>query len=70
MAAKTKKAIFLRDMLTKPAGAPRTREDIRSLDVEEPECPVTRTFLETLFSLLQADLQAIKRDLSSDLQEV
>ncbi|KAJ1153714.1 hypothetical protein NDU88_006472 [Pleurodeles waltl] len=37
--------------------------------MEEPEGPVTHTFLEALFSSLREDLESIKRDLSSDLRE-
>ncbi|KAJ1180395.1 hypothetical protein NDU88_005616 [Pleurodeles waltl] len=70
MMPKTKRTRSLQDMLTKTIGTLKSGKDACTLDMEEPEGPVTHTVLEALTTLLQEDLQAVKRDLSSDLWEV
>ncbi|KAJ1090311.1 hypothetical protein NDU88_003444 [Pleurodeles waltl] len=68
VAAKNKKDMSLRDLMTKPAEGPRGgKEDDCSLDADEPESPVLHSFLEALFTTQQEDLQADKMVLPSDL---
>ncbi|KAJ1099202.1 hypothetical protein NDU88_004306 [Pleurodeles waltl] len=46
------------------------KDEAHSPIVEDQECPVTHTFLEALNFVLCEDLQAVKKDLFSDLQEM
>ncbi|KAJ1104112.1 hypothetical protein NDU88_001527 [Pleurodeles waltl] len=74
-ATRTKKDHSLRDMLLKLNGsaddnkAPTQNMD-HPLDMWDQEGPMTRSFLEALFTSIWEDLQAIKKDLSADLREV
>ncbi|KAJ1146299.1 hypothetical protein NDU88_012577 [Pleurodeles waltl] len=66
----------VKDMLTKPA-AGKVKADnpvtgkLREEETEEDNgAPVTRSFLEGLFTSLRDDIQRVKRDLSPDLKVV
>ncbi|KAJ1112913.1 hypothetical protein NDU88_001174 [Pleurodeles waltl] len=45
-------------------------EAVPTTVVKDKEGPVTRSFLEALFTSLKEDLQVVKKDLSADLKEV
>ncbi|KAJ1217401.1 hypothetical protein NDU88_004995 [Pleurodeles waltl] len=71
-ATQPKKNSSVKDMLTRPAEG-KVEEDAsitgkhRGEEMEEDnEAPVTRAFLEGLFTSLRDDLQVVKRDLSQD----
>ncbi|KAJ1098959.1 hypothetical protein NDU88_004066 [Pleurodeles waltl] len=70
-----KKDRSLKEMLARSTGpsgevgAPLQESDT-PIEAADKEGLVTRAFLEALFSSLKEDLQAMKRDLPTDIQEV
>ncbi|KAJ1128629.1 hypothetical protein NDU88_007005 [Pleurodeles waltl] len=74
-AGQGKKKLTLKDLLTKPLGSQTTeRTPPPSVGTRaapaKADIPVTRSFLEVLFSSLRDDLQTLKKDLSDNLKEV
>ncbi|KAJ1080468.1 hypothetical protein NDU88_000667 [Pleurodeles waltl] len=71
-AAKAKKDCSLKDMLTKPTGPLEDRKPLpRGLcPSQAEEGQVTRSLMGAHFASLRDDIQAVKKDLLADLQEV
>ncbi|KAJ1199584.1 hypothetical protein NDU88_003418 [Pleurodeles waltl] len=76
VAVRSKKDRSLKEMLTKSTmgkaetDLPTPGKPSRMVREEKGEDPVTRVYLEVLFTSMREDLQALKRDLLLDLKEV